>query len=61
MSNALHSKSVASATSKACYDLIDSRRNRDDRRSSADTRKRYHKAMRRAVRRFIIESTPKRN
>jgi hypothetical protein len=59
MSNALRSKAVAAAASKANYALMYS--SRDPRRSSADTRKRFHKAMRRAVRRFIIESTLKRN
>lgn len=59
MSNALNSKSVASASSKAKYDLY--RHGDDPRRSTADTRKRYHKALRRAVRRFIIESVAKRN
>jgi hypothetical protein len=59
MSNALRSKQVATALSKAKYELY--RHGEDDRSSTADTRKRFHKAMRRAVRRFIIESTPKRN
>jgi hypothetical protein len=52
-------KHAATAKSKANYDLMYS--SRDPRSSSADTRKRFHKAMRRAVRRFIIESMPKRN
>ncbi len=57
MSTALQSKTVATATSKANYELMYS--SRDPRSSTADVRKRYHKAMRRAVRRFIIESTPR--
>lgn len=54
MVNPLYGKSAASAKTKVKYNVSDLKRN--PRSSTVSVRKRFNKAMRRAVRQFIINA-----